>query len=116
MNVPEISPQDLAAKLKSEAEFTLLDVRETWELDRARLDDRRLVLLPLSRLARERIASLPPALTADRAAEVVVLCHHGTRSADVTAWLLQQGWTNVRSLAAGIAAYAGQVDHSVGSY
>jgi rhodanese-related sulfurtransferase len=116
MDIPEISPQDLAAKLKSDAGFTLLDVRETWELNYARLDDPRLVVLPLSRLARERTSALPEAIAADPEAEVIVFCHHGVRSADVTAWLIQEGWKNVRSLAGGIDAYAQEIDHLVGSY
>jgi len=116
MNIPEISPQDLAAKLRSDENFPLLDVRETWELEQARLDDPRLVVLPLSLLARERTSALTEAIATDPEAEVVVICHHGTRSADVTGWLIQQGWKNVRSLRGGIAAYATQVDASVGWY
>jgi rhodanese-related sulfurtransferase len=116
MKIPEISVQELSAKLKSDAGFTLLDVRETWELDRARLEDPRLVVLPLSRLARERTSALPEGIAADPEAEVVVMCHHGVRSADVTGWLIQQGWKNVRSLRGGIDAYATQVDPSVGWY
>jgi len=116
MGIPEITVQELAAKLKSDAEFTLLDVRETWELDYAQLDDPRLVVLPLSRLARELAAALPEAISASPEAEVVVMCHHGQRSADVTGWLIQQGWKNVRSLQGGIDAYAMQVDSSVGQY
>jgi rhodanese-related sulfurtransferase len=116
MDIPEISPRDLSAKLKSDAQFVLLDVREPWELSYARLDDPRLVVLPLSRLARERAAALPETISTDPAAEVVVLCHHGVRSADVTAWLIQEGWKNARSLAGGIDAYAREIDSSVGSY
>jgi rhodanese-related sulfurtransferase len=116
MSIPEISPQELSAKLESDADFTLLDVRETWELDHARLEDPRLVVLPLSRLARERTSSLPEAIAANLEAEVVVMCHQGVRSADVAGWLIQQGWKNVRSLRGGIAAYATQVDPSVGWY
>jgi rhodanese-related sulfurtransferase len=116
MSIPEISPQELSAKLKSDADFTLLDVRETWELDLARLEDPRLVVLPLSRLAREQISALPEAIAGSHEAEVVVMCHQGVRSADVTGWLIQQGWKNVRSLRGGIAAYASQVDPSVGWY
>jgi rhodanese-related sulfurtransferase len=116
MNIPEISPKDLSAKLGSDADFTLLDVRETWELDLAHLDDPRLVVLPLSRLARELNSALPEAIATNPGAEVVVICHHGQRSADVTGWLIQQGWKNVRSLQGGIDAYASQIDPSVGRY
>lgn len=116
MNIPEISPQDLAAKLNSDADFILLDVRETWELQHARFEDPRLIVLPMSRLARERTGALPEPIAANPEAEVIVVCHQGVRSADVTGWLLQQGWSNVRSLAGGIDAYAREVDSSVGSY
>jgi rhodanese-related sulfurtransferase len=44
------------------------------------------------------------------------MCHHGTRSAQVTAWLAQQGYKNVSNVAGGIDAYARQVDSSVGFY
>ena len=111
-----MSPQELSAKLKSDADFTLLDVRETWELDLARLNDPRLVVVPLSRLAREQTSALPEVIAASLEAEVVVMCHQGVRSADVTGWLIQQGWKNVHSLRGGIAAYASQVDPSVGWY
>ena len=116
MSIPEISPQELRAKLTSDADFTLLDVRETWEVDLARLEDPRLVVLPLSRLAHELTPALPEAIAANLEADVVVMCHQGVRSADVTGWLIQQGWKNVRSLRGGIAAYAMQVDPSVGWY
>lgn len=116
MNIPEITPQDLATKLGSHADFILLDVRETWELDCAHLDDPRLVVLPLSRLARELKSALPETLAVNPELEVVVMCHHGQRSADVTGWLIQQGWKKVRSLQGGIDAYATQIEPSVGWY
>lgn len=116
MNVPEITIRDLAAKLKTEADFILLDVREPWELARARLADKRLIALPLSVLARQLEAVLPEAVKSNRAAEILVMCHHGHRSADVTGWLLQQGWTNVRSVRGGIDAYAVEIDKTVGLY
>jgi len=45
-----------------------------------------------------------------------VLCHHGVRSAQVTGWLAQQGWTNIKSVRGGIDAYARQIDQAVGFY
>ena len=113
--IPEISVQNLALKMKEGEKFILLDVRETWETNLVRIDDERVVTLPMSRIARERKDAFPPALR-DPQAEIVVMCHHGIRSADVTGWMRQQGWKNVSSLAGGIAAYAEQVDASVGMY
>lgn len=114
--IPETTPQALAAKLSADSNFILLDVREMWELNLARLDDRRLLTLPLSRLTRERAAALPAALTANPDTEVIVICHHGVRSADVTAWLIQQGFRNVASLRGGLDAYAAEVDPRIGVY
>jgi rhodanese-related sulfurtransferase len=111
----EISVQNLALKMKNGDKFILLDVRETWETNLARIDDERAILLPMSRIARERKDAFPPALR-DPQAEIVVMCHHGIRSADVTAWMRQQGWLNVSSLLGGIAAYATEVDPLVGMY
>ncbi len=116
MSIPGISPRDLAVKLKSESSFVLLDVRELWEVSYARIDDPRLVILPISQLAHARKSSLPESLVSNLDTEIVVMCHHGIRSADVTRWLIKQGWKNTYSLEGGIAAYASEVDKSVGWY
>jgi rhodanese-related sulfurtransferase len=114
-SVPEVSVEDLAEKLKTSNRFVLLDVREPSELERARITDDRLELVPMSVLGRNGVAALPArAQAAD--AEVYILCHHGTRSAQVTAWLAARGWTQVFSIAGGIDEYARKVDRSVGSY
>ena len=47
---------------------------------------------------------------------LVVICHHGNRSAQVTAWLLDLGWESVYNLSGGIDAYARQVDPAIGLY
>jgi rhodanese-related sulfurtransferase len=114
-SIPEITVQQLASKLKTDQKFILLDVREAWETDLARIKDERAFFLPMSRISRERKTAFPPELC-DPQTELVVICHHGVRSADVTAWMLQQGWQNVSSLAGGIAAYAEQIDPTVGEY
>jgi rhodanese-related sulfurtransferase len=113
--VSEITVQELALKMKKGEKFVILDVREIWETNLARVDDERAIILPMSQIARERKDAFPPALR-DPQAEIVVMCHHGIRSADVTMWMRQQGWQKVFSLAGGIAAYAEQVDQSVGLY
>jgi rhodanese-related sulfurtransferase len=114
-SIPEISPKEMHQKLQSEETFLLLDVRELIELNQARLTDRRVEVTPMSQLARIGPNALPEAAR-DPAAEIIVICHHGARSAQVTAWLLSQGWKNVKSLAGGIDAYARQVDPTVGMY
>jgi len=90
--LPEITVAELSEKLKSEEEFILLDVREPHELNFAKLTDSRLD------------------------STIYVLCHHGNRSGQVTAWLAQQGWKNVFNVRGGIDEYARRIDNSVGLY
>ncbi len=113
--IPEITVQQLAQKLQSADGFILLDVREPWEVARAKIGDKRLVLAPMSELGQRGLEALPEAAR-QKDAEIYVLCHHGVRSANVTGWLAAQGWTKVFSVAGGIDEYARKVDASVGGY
>jgi rhodanese-related sulfurtransferase len=115
MSIPEISVEELKGMLDSGADFTLLDVRELWELNYASLNLPCTRIIPMSKMAQERQNAFPEDLRNPQA-EIVVMCHHGIRSANVTAWLLQLGWKNVRSLAGGIHEYALKIDKSVGMY
>ena len=47
---------------------------------------------------------------------IVVVCHHGVRSMNVTAWLRQQGFEKVQSLRGGIDRWARQIDPTVPVY
>jgi rhodanese-related sulfurtransferase len=114
-SIPEIDVHELARKLKSDETFVLLDVREAWELDQALIDDSRLKVVPVSRLAQLGAEALPEEVQ-HKDAEILVMCHHGVRSANVTEWLLARGWTNVFSVRGGIAEYARDVDSSIGKY
>ena len=113
--VPEISVQETAQKLKDGEDFVLLDVREAWELERARLPGKQVVHAPMSQLSRRGVYALPPEVE-NKQREIVVVCHHGVRSAEVTAWLIRSGWQQVRSMAGGVDAYAALVDASIGKY
>ena len=113
--LPEITVTDLSEKLRSQDTFILLDVREPHELGYARLTDSRLETTPMSRLARDGTKALSGSAQSQDAT-IYVMCHHGSRSAQVTAWLAQQGWKNVFNVRGGIDEYARAVDHSVGFY
>lgn len=114
-SIPEINPLELARRLKDNENLILLDVREEFETAWVRLDVPQLVYAPMSRLARQGLEALPEAAH-NRQSELVVICHHGNRSLDVTAWLMAQGWVNVASLAGGVDAFAMQIDPSIGRY
>ncbi len=114
--LPEITPQELAEWLASRPELLVLDVREPYEFPRAKLNDERVAYAPLSDLARKNLAGLPEKVRASKSVPLVVICHHGNRSAQVTAWLIDLGWEAVFNLAGGIDAYARQVDPAIGTY
>lgn len=112
---PQMTVQELADRLQSHDQFILLDVREPWELELARIDDIRLERRPMSTLVRQGLQALSVEAQS-RDAEIFVLCHHGNRSGNVSAWLASQGWTNVFNVAGGIDAYARRIDPSIPIY
>jgi adenylyltransferase/sulfurtransferase len=105
--LPELTPMELAARLADADAPALLDVREPYEHQIARLPDARLVPL----------ATLPAAVgTLDRERELVVFCHHGGRSARAVEFLRQQGLRRVRNLTGGIDRWSREVDADVPRY
>lgn len=107
MRYETISPEALAAKMKKGEPVNLIDVREPVEFQTARLDGAK--LLPLSRFP-EWIQTL------DAAAETIVMCHHGVRSAHVCEYLAQSGFTKVFNLDGGIDAWSAEIDGDVPRY
>jgi rhodanese-related sulfurtransferase len=111
----EITVTELAEKLDSEEEFILLDVREVMELNRAKLTDRRMENIPVSRIAQQGPDTLSE-VSQNKDAAIYVICHHGNRSMQVAMWLEQKGWKNVYNIRGGIDEYARKIDQSVGFY
>jgi len=104
----EINPEEVKAKLDAAESFTLLDVREPWEFDTARIEQAK--LMPMGDVPSRAHQELDP----DE--HVVVICHHGVRSLNVTAWLRQQGFEKTQSMRGGIDAWSRRVDRSVPVY
>lgn len=100
--IPEITPQELVQRLQDGHRPYLLDVREPEEWAIVHIEGA--VLAPITVLAEKGLSALPEDLKPDT--EVVVYCHHGSRSAQVTTWLLRNGYRNVKNLSGGIDAYA----------
>ena len=97
-----------AAELLREKKARLIDVREPWEFDTAHVEGG--VLMPMGEVAARAHLELDP----DE--HLLVLCHHGVRSMNVTAWLRQQGFEKAQSMRGGIDAWARRVDGSVPVY
>jgi rhodanese-related sulfurtransferase len=113
--VAQISVTDLARRRETDDDFLLLDVREQFELQMVKLDDDRVRCIPLSELSSRGTDALPEDLQV-RDKEIIVFCHHGSRSKQVAAWLKKQGWQNVFNLEGGIDAYAVFVEPEIGRY
>ena len=105
--VPTITPRELKQRLDKGDKPFLLDVREPWEYQLAKIDGSELI--PLGTLPRA-LAKL------SRNADIVAYCHHGMRSADATGFLLQQGFTSVKNLVGGIDAWSVHIDSTVPRY
>ncbi len=104
----ELGPRQLQAYLaQAGAPPLLLDVREPWEFQRARIADT--LLIPMR--------EIPAALTRlDPEREIVVICHHGIRSRHVAQFLESRGFGRVINLSGGIDAWAREVDPSIPFY
>jgi rhodanese-related sulfurtransferase len=118
MELPAVSVEDLAAKIASTANIAtnpdslqLVDVREPHELELAQISG--FINLPLSQAA-DWSQNIQQYL--DPTKETLVLCHHGMRSAQMTGWLLQQGFAQVKNISGGIDAYSARVDRTVPRY
>jgi rhodanese-related sulfurtransferase len=103
----EISPTDAAA-LAREGKARLIDVREPWEFEAARIDGS--VLIPMGDVPARVHQELDPE------ERLVVLCHHGMRSMNVTVWLRNQGFEQAQSMRGGIDAWSAEVDAAVPRY
>lgn len=104
----EISVEEVKAKRDSGAAFTLLDVREPWEFQTAHIDGAK--LMPMGDVPSRAHQELDPE------DHIIVFCHHGVRSMNVTAWLRQQGFEEAQSMRGGIDAWSRSVDSKVPLY
>ena len=105
--IPRMSAHELKQKMDAREPFELIDVRETYEYEIARIDGARLI--PLGEIA-ERADELP------RDRPIVVHCHSGRRSAEAVRLLQQRGFGNIYNLEGGIDAWSDQIDPGVPKY
>jgi len=105
--VPEISVEELKARIDRSEKFVLLDVRETYEWDIARIPGA--ILIPLGDLA-SRMSEL------DTADEIVIHCKVGLRSATAVRVLQKSGFSKLLNVEGGIHAWSERVDPSVPRY
>jgi molybdopterin/thiamine biosynthesis adenylyltransferase/rhodanese-related sulfurtransferase len=105
--VPTISVRELKTKMDMKEPLTLIDVREPYEYEIARIDGSRLV--PLGELE-THVSELP------RSGTLVVQCHSGGRSEHAVRMLQEAGFENALNLVGGIDAWSVEIDPGVPRY
>jgi adenylyltransferase/sulfurtransferase len=106
VQVPEIEPRDLKARLDRGDDVFILDVREPHEFQICNLRGH---LIPLGELPRR-------AHELDSSREIVAHCRSGKRSAEAVEFLRKAGFRKIWNLKGGILAWSDQVDPSVPKY
>lgn len=107
--IPQLAPAELAAWRADPARPAplVVDVREPWEFALCRIADS--MHVPLAQLA-SRITELP------RDRDLVLVCHHGSRSQHAALLLARNGFDGVHNLRGGIEAWALEVEPAVSRY
>jgi adenylyltransferase/sulfurtransferase len=105
--VPAISVHELKRKMDAGERFELIDVRESFEYEIARIGAAKLIPL------REIVARKDEL---QREQPIIVHCHSGRRSGEAVRLLQQRGFTNVYNLEGGIDAWSDEIDSSVPKY
>jgi len=105
--VPTISVRELKQKMDARIPFTLIDVREPFEYDIARINGAKLI--PLGDIG-ERVDEL------SRDEKIIVHCKTGRRSAQAVGFLRRSGFTDVYNLAGGITAWSDEIDPAIPKY
>ena len=103
----DLTPEEFVARRSDNELWQLLDVREPWELEIARVEGS--LDIPMGEVP-ERLDEL------DRDRPIAVLCHGGVRSARVASYLAQQGLQQVANIAGGIDAWSRSVDETIPRY
>jgi adenylyltransferase/sulfurtransferase len=106
-DLAEIDVRELQRRMSGTEPWILLDVRETFEFQLARIDGA--TFLPLGQLP-SRLGEL------DREKEIFCLCHSGMRSEQASKILREAGFPKVVNVAGGIDAWSEVIDPDVPRY
>ncbi len=107
-NIPIISPEEVKEKMQSgDARLTLLDIRESWEWDMAKIEGSQFI-------SKDNFESVLNSLEKDK--ELVLVDWRQDRSPSFLKFLSQHGFTNVKCLAGGIDAWATRISPPIPRY
>jgi len=105
--VSGVTPGELKDLLHQQQPPLLIDVRDPWEYEQAHIEGA--LLLPL-----DELYAKAPDLPHER--ELIVYCHHGTRSAAAAQLLMKYNYANVKNLLDGIHRWALEIDPTMPRY
>lgn len=103
----EITVNDLHARLQNNEDILIIDVREDWELEKAKLPFAKHIPMGQISLSIDEF---------DKNSEIIIMCHSGIRSMVITQLLKEQGFAKVKNLKGGINAWSVHIDTSVPCY
>jgi rhodanese-related sulfurtransferase len=86
----------------------IIDVRDAWEIETSGTLENA-IHIPMDEVP-ERMAQI------SKVKPVVIICHTGRRSSEVSEWLSQQGYTNILNLTGGIHRWAMEIDPNIQMY
>ncbi len=102
-----MTPKELHKRMQHDDNIRVLDVRESYEYNICNIENS--LHIPLGQII-SRIGELP----LDQ--EMVVLCHHGVRSAMVVNYLLKCGFKKIHNLEGGIHLWSIDVEPTMVKY
>ncbi|XOV66183.1 MAG: molybdopterin-synthase adenylyltransferase MoeB [Fluviicola sp.] len=102
-----ITVNELKSHLQKRSNLFLVDVREPFELEICSLEGA--LNIPLGQIP-SRVDEIP------KNKPVVVICHHGVRSANAIAFLKEHGFDNLSNLQGGVHAWALEIDSKMTKY
>jgi rhodanese-related sulfurtransferase len=103
----QISPTEVAERLKSGEQVPLIDVRSREEWDTVHIEGSTFFT---QELMQEIMSGWPK----DR--EIIFVCHHGVRSLDAASYFEGHGFEHARSMTGGIDAWSVDVDPDLPRY
>ncbi|MDC0535529.1 rhodanese-like domain-containing protein [Francisellaceae bacterium] len=101
----EINVKEFQKLLDDNNDFALIDVREEWEREIAKLPND--IHIPLSNWQPEKIPE---------GKMLIIYCHHGVRSRYVVDQLLVNNITNIFNLTGGINQWSLEIDKNLPTY
>jgi rhodanese-related sulfurtransferase len=96
-SIPQIAPLEVAQKLESGENVTFLDIRMPWDHDA--MHPKGAKPFPINEI-QSRLDEL------DKDKSYVLSCYHGYSSQDATAFLLENGFTDVKSMIGGFSGWS----------